>query len=177
MWHPSYSCRFDKTPPIVPVWTRSIKSTLSHQLSLKSILILSSHISLCLPSGLFLSGFPMRTPYAPLLSHVCATCLAHLVVHYFITWAKFGSNKNVNPWHACKRTDGRRRYSTSPVLDGVDGQYLRHDHFTAREIPSRHYTGGWVTLGDVLNAHEKFCFHQDSIPGHPSRSESLYRLR
>jgi hypothetical protein len=73
--------------------------------------------------------------YAPLLSRVRATCPAHLVFHYFITPVKFGTNKNVNPWHAYTRIDERRRYSTSPlatsVLDGVGGQYLRHDRSTA----------------------------------------------
>ena len=168
-------------PPIVPIGTRSIKSRLSHRLSLRSILILSSHIRLRLPSGLFLPGFPTRTPFAPLFSHVCATCPAQLIVHYFIIQVKFGSNKNVNPWHACKRTDGRRRYSTSPfgtlVLDGGGCSVLTPRSLYCREIPGRHYTGDWVTLGAVLNAHEKFRFHRDSIPEHPSRSESLYRLR
>ena len=44
-----------------------------HLTSWKSILILSSHLSLGLPSGLFPSGFPTKTPYAPLLypPHTC----------------------------------------------------------------------------------------------------------
>ena len=37
-----------------------------HPTSLRSILILSSHLRLSLPSGLFPPGFPTRTMHAPL---------------------------------------------------------------------------------------------------------------
>jgi hypothetical protein len=38
-------------------WARWFQSTLSHPISLRSILILSYHLCLCLPSGLLPSGF------------------------------------------------------------------------------------------------------------------------
>ena len=52
--------------------------------SCSSILILSSHPHLRLPSGLFPSGFPNQTQYAPLLSPMHATCSVHLS-HNLIT--------------------------------------------------------------------------------------------
>ena len=51
--HPSLSC------------ANPIQSTCPQPTSWRSILILSTHLSLGLPSGLFPSGFPTRTLYAP----------------------------------------------------------------------------------------------------------------
>jgi len=53
-------------------------------------LILSSHLCLGLPSGLFPSGFPITILYATRLSHVRATCPAHLILHDLITQIIFG---------------------------------------------------------------------------------------
>ena len=46
-------------------WASPIQSTYPHPTSWRSILILSTHLRLGLPSGLFPSGFPTKTLYAP----------------------------------------------------------------------------------------------------------------
>ena len=46
-------------------WASPIQSIYPHPTSLRSILILSTHLRLGLPSGLFPSGFPTRTLYTP----------------------------------------------------------------------------------------------------------------
>jgi hypothetical protein len=59
-------------------WARSIQSIPPHPTSLRSILILSTHLRLGLPSGLFPSGFPINIVYAFLLSpFVLYACPSH----------------------------------------------------------------------------------------------------
>ena len=64
---------------------RSINSIFPHPISWRPILVLSSHLHLGLPSGLFLSGIPTKTLHTPLLSHTSATCPTHLILLDFIT--------------------------------------------------------------------------------------------
>ena len=66
-------------------WASPIQSIPLHPTSWRSILILSTHLRLGLPSGLFPSGFPTKTLYTPLSSPIRATCPAHLILLDFIT--------------------------------------------------------------------------------------------
>ena len=84
LWNPKFHYRIHKCSPPVPVLSQLDRVHTPTSNFLK-ILILSSHLRLGLPSGLFPSGFPIKTQYTSFLSPIRATCPAHLILLDFIT--------------------------------------------------------------------------------------------
>jgi hypothetical protein len=60
-------------------WATPIQFIPPHPTFWRFILILSSHIHICLPSGRFPSGFPTKPLYTPFPSPTRATCPANLI--------------------------------------------------------------------------------------------------
>jgi hypothetical protein len=56
--------------------------------------MLSTHLRLGLPSDLFPSCYPIKALYAPLLSHLRATCPAQFILLNLITRKIFGKFKS-----------------------------------------------------------------------------------
>ena len=85
-----YYC-INKCPPSVPILSQiNPEFKPSHPTSWRSILILSSHLRLGLPSGLFPLNFPTKILYTPLLSLIRALYPAHLITLDVITRTIFG---------------------------------------------------------------------------------------
>ena len=66
-------------------WANPIQSIYPHPTSYRSILLLSTHLRLGLPSGLLPSGFPTKTSHTPLSSPIRPAFPAHLILLDFIT--------------------------------------------------------------------------------------------
>ena len=64
LWNPKVHHRIQKCPPPVPILSQ-LHPVPTPPTSRRSILILSSHLRLGLPNGLFPSGFPTRTLCTP----------------------------------------------------------------------------------------------------------------
>ena len=69
---------------------RWIQSKPFHPIPSISILILSSHLNVDVPSGLRPSDLTTKTLHAILLSPLRATCPTHLIFLHLITWIRFG---------------------------------------------------------------------------------------
>jgi hypothetical protein len=80
LWNPKVHYRIHKCPPHVSILNQLNPVHTPTYYFLKIRLILSSHLRLGLPSGLFPWGFSIKTQYTPHPSLNRATWLAHLIV-------------------------------------------------------------------------------------------------
>ena len=81
LWKPKVHYRMHKRVHHLPwTWARSNQTMSPDSTSWRSTLILSFHLFLGLPSGVFLSGLPTKTLYSHLLSPIGATYSAHFIL-------------------------------------------------------------------------------------------------
>ena len=102
LWTPKFYTVFTRTHHVPLLRVGWIQCTPSHQFALRSTsaLILSSHLRLCVPIGLFLSGFPTKRLCAFFFSPMRATWPAHVIFLDLITtniWLGM-QNKNFLVW-------------------------------------------------------------------------------
>jgi hypothetical protein len=81
--NPKIHYRVHKIPPLVPILSQidPVHTNPSH---LRFTLILSTHLSLCLPRGILPSGFPINILCSFLFSPIYVTCPAHLILFNLI---------------------------------------------------------------------------------------------
>ena len=84
LWNPKFVTAFTSARHLSLSWVRLIQFMPPHPTSWRSLLILSSHLRLGIPSGLFPSGFPTKTLYAPLLPPYA---LHALPISFFSIWS------------------------------------------------------------------------------------------
>jgi hypothetical protein len=82
---PERSSRFT-SQSLVPILSKMNPVHTPHSIHLPSLLILSSHLFLDLPSCIITSGFPTKTLYAFPFYPICATCPVHFIRVLFFMW-------------------------------------------------------------------------------------------
>jgi len=92
LWNPKVHYRIQNSPPRVPNLSQKSPVHVSHPTFWRRVLILSSHLPLCLLSGLLLSRFPNKIFYATIFPTVRATCPDHLIPLDMLNWIKFGED-------------------------------------------------------------------------------------
>jgi len=97
----SLTCSQETARHLSLFWARLIQSTPSHLIFLRSILILSSHQGLDLPSDLFPSGFQTTILYPFLVSSMHATCPANFILIALIILITYGEAYKLSSSSLC----------------------------------------------------------------------------
>jgi len=117
--------RLHKRPPLVCILRQLHQSTPSQRLSLRFLLILSSHMCLGLSGGLFPSSFPTKILYIFFSSPMRSTFPVHLIPLYLITLIIFSEAYKLWTSSVCSSTVS---WHFLPLISKSSSQHpaLRH---------------------------------------------------
>ena len=132
LWNPKVRYQLTSASHMSLSWANSIQSPPPLPTSWRSILILSSHLRVGLPSGLFPSGFPTKTLCTPVPSSIRATCPANLILG-FITRTILGEEYR-------ELTSSLCNFLHSPVTPSLlVPNILLNTHFSNRVLRRKTY--------------------------------------
>jgi hypothetical protein len=110
--NPKVHHRIYVNPPLASFRSQLHPLYTSQTISVRSILIPSSHLRRGLPSAILPSGFSIKTLYSFLSSHMRATCPAHLILLHLICLIIFGDDYKLWNFSLCN-------YLHSPVTSSL----------------------------------------------------------
>jgi hypothetical protein len=123
--------------------------------------MLSSHLRLGLPSGLFPSGLPTKPLYTPLPSPICATCPTHFLLLDFITRTIVGEEYRLfsfayGKWFSLKWRHDVKYRSGCSIQVYVSHTYVRRMHVRETTAVSFDMKSGYPKKND--NFCHAVCF-------------------
>ena len=140
-WNTKFHCYFSNNPSFAVTCVTSIQPTTSNHFSLKSILILFSHLRVGFKNGLYPSGFPTKTLYEFLLRpHIRTTRPEHVIVFDLITRTTFG--EKYKSWKPSLWNFLRLPVTSSVLLINIWNIYL------FQTIPNRKHVRQMLTYPD-----------------------------
>ena len=152
-------------------WANSIQSIPPNHNSGISILILSSHLRLGVPNGLFPLCFPTKTLHTTLLSPIRATCPTHLISGNKYLLLNYKIRTNIKTLILTTKTPRRSKNSKAlNIADGGELSVSSYGHLILDKASNTYWTSSWIfNIVSIL-----FLWPQNLGPytkqtqGHPS---------
>jgi len=111
--------------------------------------MLSSHLCLHLPSGLFPSSFPTIFLYTPLHSPICTTCPAHPILLDLITRTILGEEYRSRSYSLCSFLHSHYLVPLRPKYFPQQ-PFLKHPQPTSSLIVSDQVSHPYKTTGKII---------------------------